>query len=103
MGLSESRVPVTITSVTLTGPGAVHVRISSPVVGLGAPDGTSSSTSRLPYRLPANQPLWISSRVKLASCGFVKLNTLRLRYTVLGIATQQVIPLQSPLTLRCGK
>jgi len=33
--------------------------------------------------------------------GFVKLGTLRLRYTVLGISTGQTIPLQSPLTLRC--
>lgn len=102
VGLSESRVPVDITSVTLTGPGANHVRLSPPVLGLGSVnDSTASRPTRPPYRLGANQQLWISTQVELTSCGFVKLNTLKLRYTVLGIATQQTIPLQSPLTLRC--
>jgi hypothetical protein len=104
VGLSESRMPVDITSATLTGPGANHVRLSPPVLGRGGViDSTTSRPSRFPYRLGASQQLWISTQVELTSCGFVKLNALELHYTVLGIATQQTIPLQSPLTMRCSR
>jgi hypothetical protein len=117
VGLSESRFPVTINSVTLTGPGVAHVRLWPALLNLGSlnasvpaelrhlPGGPRTfdgyGSRRLPFHLPASEQLWLTVQVRLISCGDVSLNTLKLRYTVLGIATSQTIPLQSPLTLRC--
>lgn len=104
IGLSEGRVPADITSVTITGPGAAHVKVSSVLLSLGSPNDMHQANAhqRFPYHLPASAYLWISAQVELTSCGFVQLNTLKLHYAVLGIPTGQTIPLDSPLTMRCG-
>lgn len=97
VGLSQIRLPVDITGATFTGPGAAHVRVSSLSLGMGFPTGPL----RLPYRLGAGRSLWIDATVRLTSCGDVTVNSLKLRYTVLGIATSESIPLQQPLSMGC--
>jgi hypothetical protein len=118
VGLSESRFPVVVKSVTLTGPGASRVGVSSVGLHLDNPMelipvpprhltgalqhfGYAWTPTRFPFRVPASQQLWITVRARQTVCGYTRLDTLKLRYTVLGIATSQTIPLQTPLTLRC--
>jgi hypothetical protein len=96
VGLSEIRLPVDVTAATFSGPGSAHLRVSS--LGLGMDD---SHALRLPYRLGAGKGLWISATVKLTSCANATVNTFKLGYTVLGIATSESIPLQQPLSLSC--
>ncbi len=51
----------------------------------------------------ASQGLWVSETVGLSSCGEVTVNTLKLRYSILGISTSESIPLQQPPTLSCRR
>lgn len=97
VGLSQIRLPVEITGAAFTGPGAAHVRVSSYTLGTTG----AGPALRLPHRLGAGNALWIGAKVTLTSCGNVTVNTFRLRYTVLGIATSESIPLQQPLNLSC--
>jgi hypothetical protein len=103
VGLSASRLPTQITGVTLTGPGAAHFQVRSIVLtSNGSPDaGIPRIPTHLPYRVGSGDELWISARVRLSSCGEVSANTLKLRYTILGIATGETIRLRQPLTMSC--
>lgn len=92
VGLAHFWLPAKITGVDFTGPGAARLRASRLVLG---------SDSSLPYHLTGGQTLWISEYVRLAECGNATVNTLKLRYTILGISTGETIPLQDPLTLSC--
>jgi len=100
-GLSRMWLPADITGVQFSGPGAGHIRASELLI---SPDFViGQGTTPLPYRVSAGQQVWISERVTLASCGEVTVNTLKLRYRVLGIGTTESIPLQQPLSLTCGR
>lgn len=120
VGLHQIRLPVDITAVTLTGPGARHASVSSLVLSTnsdatlippnlrhqpGAHEFTGYvwHPTRLPYRLAAGKDLWINATVRLASCAAVTINTLRLSYRTLGIATAETIPLQDPLSMSCRR
>lgn len=119
VGLSHLRLPAAITGVTLTGPGATHVTASGLVISPNSSVELIPAKMRswpgakhfrgfvwhptpLPYQVGAGEDVWINMDVKLAACGDVTLNTLKLRYTVLGISTGETIPLQQPLTLSCA-
>jgi multisubunit Na+/H+ antiporter MnhB subunit len=103
VGLSSSRLATQITGVTLTGPGAVHFKVSKIIVGGDAnPYGSDGlQATRLPSRQPAGHGIWISAEVRLTSCGDASVNTLRLHYRMLGIGTTEIIRLQDPLRLSC--
>lgn len=120
IGLSRMGLPVSIQSVLATGPGSAAVRIRSTVLNLDNPQelpdgwmlhhlspaqlrGLPTSSTRLPFHVPADRSLWISLRVSLRSCGTATLDTLRLRYTVAGITTSATIPITTPLTLVCSR
>lgn len=119
-GLIHFRLPVAITSVAFTGPGAQHLRVSGLVISpnpgtMLIPQRERSypgahhwadlvwQPTRLPYRASAGNEIWINENVALSSCGDVTVNSLKLNYTVLGISTSETIPLQTPLSLRCGR
>jgi hypothetical protein len=119
VGLSATRLPSQITGVTLTGPGAAHIRVYSIVLTSNGFPGTMIPRAlrnqpgarrysgyvwhptRLPYSVPAGHQLTITAQVRLSSCGEVSVNTLKLHYTILGIATGETIGLQQPLTMSC--
>jgi hypothetical protein len=103
VGLSASRLPAQVTGVTLTGPGAAHFRVHAIVLtGNGNAVGQIPGIpTHLPYRVGSGNQLWISAQVRLSSCGDISVNTLKLRYTILGIATGETIRLQQPLTMTC--
>jgi len=120
VGLSHLRFGAKIQSATLTGAGAANVRVTSMVLSLGNPVGIPSPSflrnlpkryrsmytakpAHFPYNVPAGKDLWLSAVVALRSCDSATVSTLRLRYTVLGIATTANIPIQSPLTLSCRR
>jgi hypothetical protein len=121
VGLSLVRAPVEITGVSLTGAGAAHFSVSSIVISRNGLDevviprilrnqpgahqfsGYVWHPTRLPYRVPAGQEIWITALVRLSSCGDVRVNTLKLQYTILGIGTGESIPLQQPLTMACRR
>ncbi len=118
VGLSHLHFRAKIQSATLTGAGASNVSVTSMVLSLGNPADVSLPSflrqvpkryrsmytvkpTHFPYNLPAGQDLWLTAAVALRSCDSGTLSTLRLRYTVLGIATTASIPIQQPLTLSC--
>ncbi len=111
--------PVRITAVSFTGPGAGHLRSSQLLLSPNAFEmmippslrhypgarrwaNYAWSPTRLPYSVPAFRETWVSVRIGLASCANATINTLKLHYSVLGIATEETIPLQQPLRLQCG-
>lgn len=120
VALEHLSLPATITGVSFTGPGDQFLTSSGLVIG-----GNSSTmlipnslrryaaahhwsgyvwhATRLPHRVSGGQEIWISQTVKLTSCADVTVNALNLRYRVLGISTSEKIPLQTPLTLICGR
>jgi hypothetical protein len=103
VGLSASRLPMQVTGVTLTGPGAAHFEVRSIILTSNGNPGTviPGTPTRLPYRVGAGHELWMNAQVRLSSCGDISVNTLKLRYTILGIATGETIRLQQPLTMSC--
>jgi hypothetical protein len=102
IGLNAIHIPAQITGVTLTGSGAAHFRVHAIVLNNGGPVGAYPvQATRFPYRVPAGQEVWITARVRLSSCGDIGVNTLRLRYTILGINTTESIPLSQPLIMTC--
>ena len=120
VGLSHMDMPVQIAAVRFTGPGAVHVSSSQLLLSADPGEtlmparmrhypgarhwsGVAWSPTRLPYRIPAGQDTWISTRITLRSCDNVTIDTLALRYSVLGISTGETIRLQTPLTLTCQR
>lgn len=119
VGLWRTDLPTKITAVTFTGPGADHVRSSQLLLSgdwskmmiprdlrhyPGAHRWTQYawSPTRLPYNVPAFRETWVNVQIRLSSCGDATINTLKLHYSVLGIATEETIPLQQPLRLQCG-
>lgn len=120
VGLEHFDLPVTITGVAFTGPGDQRLTASRLVLGPNSmvmliPNSMRSYArahhwrgypwhpTRLPYRVPAGQEVWITALVRLSSCGDVRVNTLKLQYTIFGIGTGESIPLQQPLTMSCGR
>jgi hypothetical protein len=118
VGLDGMRVPITVQSVTLTGPGSANVRVgaialnlnaSGPAVALsrygrssgGHGAGLARTALRQPFRVPAGRSLWISVRISLRACQSATLDTMKLGYTVLGVRTSASIPLSGPMTLIC--
>jgi hypothetical protein len=118
VGLSHLHFGAKLESATLTGPGAANVRVTSMVLSLGNPASVSPPSFlrhvprryrsmytvkpvHFPYSVPAGKNLWLTAVAALRSCGSGTLSTLKLRYTVLGIATTANIPIQAPLTLSC--
>jgi hypothetical protein len=120
IGLNAIHIPAQITAVTLTGSGAAHFRVHSIVLTTnGQPEtviprrlgnqygarlygGYVQHATRFPYRAPTGKGVWITAQVTLTSCAAISVNTLRLRYTMLGISTAESIPLSQPLKLRCA-
>jgi hypothetical protein len=120
VGLSHVRFGAEVHAATLTGPGAENVAVRSMVLHVGNPleltppsmlrnipkafrSSLALTSTRLPYRVPAGQELWISIRVVLRFCSTATLNTLKLRYSILGIPTAASIPIGTPLTLNCSR
>jgi hypothetical protein len=118
VGLSHLHFGAKLQSATLTGAGASNIRVTSMVLSLENPADLplpsflahvpkryrSMYTVKLthfPYSIPAGKDLWLSAVVALRSCDSGTLSTLKLRYTVLGIATTANVPIQQPLTLSC--
>jgi len=121
VGLNAVRLATEVTGVTLTGPGATHFKAGSIVltrngnpetvvphwarVHLAGPPygGYVLHPTRFPYRVPAGDEVWITSQIRLSSCADISVNTLTLHYTILGISTNESIPLQQPLNLSCTR
>lgn len=120
VGLSGMRLPITVKSVAITGPGSANARVNAIVLNLDMPNyltplsafrrfpelhraGLITSATQLPFRVPASRSLWISARVSLRDCQTATVDTLKLRYTVLGVSTSASIPLSGPLTLICSR
>ena len=119
VGLSHVLFGVEVQSATVTGPHAANASVRSMVLHLGSPlelttpamlrslpkafrSSLALTSTKLPYRVPAGQDLWISVRVALRSCSAATLDTLRLRYTILGMPTAASVRIGSPLTLDCS-
>jgi hypothetical protein len=120
VGLNGMRVPITVQSVALTGPGSVNARVSAIALNLnesgsalalsrygpfsgGHGAGLVTTALRHPFRVPASRSLWISVRLSLRECRPATLDTLKLGYTVLGVRTSARIPLSGPMTLTCAR
>lgn len=106
---------------TFTGPGAAHFTAGAIVLSRnGSPatvvpqwarihlqgppyPGYAKHPTRFPYQAPAGNAIWISTQVRLNSCVDISVNTLVLRYRVLGISTTETIPLQQPLNMSCTR
>jgi hypothetical protein len=120
VGLNGMRVPITVQSVALTGPGSANAHVSAIALNLNASGsalalsrygrssgghgaGLARTALRQPFRVPAGRSLWISARISLRKCQPATLDTLKLGYTVLGVRTSASIPLSGPMTLICAQ
>jgi hypothetical protein len=119
IGVAAMRLPISITSEQVTGPGASGTEARWTVLNLDHPlefadlwqlqhlskaqlVGVPTASTRLPFEVPAGRTLWISVGVALRNCHRATLNTVEMHYTVLGIPTTASFPIDWPLKLSCS-